>query len=248
MVVYFSGTGNSRFCAARLATLLDDRLVNSAEYLRNNGKAELNSEKPWVFVCPIYAWQMPSSFEEFLRQSTFSGSREAYFVFTCGGDMGAAGKKAEELCRETGMIFKGALEVVMPDNFILMFRAPTEKKARAIIEKALPVLESGAELIRSKKDFSPQKIGVLDKIKSGPINKGFCGFYIKTEPFRVENSCTSCGMCEAICPLGNIRLVDGKPEWGTRCALCMGCINGCPEEAIQYGRQTKGKRRYRCPE
>ena len=62
MVVYFSGTGNSRFCAARLATLLDDQLVNSAEYLRNNGKAELNSEKPWVFVCPIYAWQMPSSF------------------------------------------------------------------------------------------------------------------------------------------------------------------------------------------
>ena len=247
MVVYFTGTGNSGFCAEYIAGLLDDRMMNSAEYLRKSERAELASEKPWIFVCPIYAWQMPSVFEEFIRRSSFSGNRNAYFVLTCGGDMGAAGKRVEELCGEIGLTFCGATEVVMPDNFILMFKAPDEEESRSIVDSALPVLRKLTELIREGKELPARKIGLIDKVKSGPINKGFCSFYLKTEPFRVEDSCISCGICEDLCPLGNISLVNGRPEWGTRCALCTGCINGCPAEAIQYGKQTKGKRRYRFP-
>jgi len=162
--------------------------------------------------------------------------------------MGAAGQKAEELCREIGLDFNGAAEIVMPDNFILMLKAPDERESRSIVDAAHPVMEQCTELICAGKEFPAKKIGILDKVKSGPINKGFCGFYIKTEPFRVEETCISCGKCESLCPLGNIHLVDGRPEWGKRCALCLGCINGCPEEAIQYGKQTKKKKRYHFPE
>jgi len=247
MIVYFTGTGNSRFCAEHIADALDDRVVNAAEYLRRNEWAKLDSGKPWVFVSPIYAWQMPSVFEEFIRQSRFSGNRDAYFILTCGGDMGAAGKKAETLCAETGLTFQGAMEVVMPDNFILMFKAPDEEESVTIVDSARHVLKQITELIRERKKLPTRKIGLIDKVKSGPINKGFCGFFIKTEPFRVEDSCISCGECKKLCPLGNIDLKGGRPEWGARCTLCMGCINGCPTESIQYGKRTKGKRRYHCP-
>ena len=59
MVVYFSGTGNSRYCAQWLAHGLEDTLVDAFAYMRENAAAELNSEKPWIFVSPTYCWQLP---------------------------------------------------------------------------------------------------------------------------------------------------------------------------------------------
>ena len=60
--------------------------------------------------------------------------------------------------------------------------------------------------------------------------------------------CIGCGKCEKVCPLDNIRLKKGKPEWGGDCTHCMACICSCPREAIEYGKKTLGKRRYLCPE
>lgn len=51
MIVYFSGTGNSRYCAERMAQQLDDEAVNSFHFLRDGIAAELISGKPWVYLC-----------------------------------------------------------------------------------------------------------------------------------------------------------------------------------------------------
>ena len=40
----------------------------------------------------------------------------------------------------------------------------------------------------------------------------------------------------------------GRPVWGNRCTHCMACLCGCPQEAVEYGKATVGKRRYWCPE
>jgi len=39
---------------------------------------------------------------------------------------------------------------------------------------------------------------------------------------------------------------DGKPHWLGNCTHCMACICHCPAEAIEYGKKSEGKRRYRC--
>ena len=85
MIVYFTGTGNSRHCARLLAGLLEDQCVDAFHWIREGIGAELRSEKPWVFVSPTYAWQLPRVFRDFIRSGRFGGSREAYFVLTCGG-------------------------------------------------------------------------------------------------------------------------------------------------------------------
>ena len=248
MVVYFSGTGNSRYCAKMLASELNDKLLDSAGYLKHQIAAELISGKPWVFVCPIYAWQMPRVFEEFIRSGSFEGCREAYFVFTCGGDIGCAAEKAAALCREKGLTYKGTLEVLMPDNYIVMFKAPEAAECARIIKAAHPVLERGLVCIREGREFPLKKTGVLDKIKSGVINKGFNQMYVKAKNFRVTDACIGCGKCVEGCPLGNISLQDGRPVWGERCTQCMACICSCPKTAIEYGKSTVGKGRYQCPE
>ena len=56
---------------------------------------------------------------------------------------------------------------------------------------------------------------------------------------------TSCGLCERICPKENIIRPAGKPEWQHDCVECLGCLHICPAEAIDYGPETKGRKRYR---
>lgn len=248
MVIYFSGTGNSRFVATFLARYLQDEVMDAGMFLKEGKKAEFVSQKPYVFVAPIYSWQMPEVFEEFLKQGSFTGNRAAYFVFTCGGDMGAAGEYAKAICEEKDLFYQGSVEVVMPDNYILMFTAPEEEEARTIIKNALPGLKKAGEYIRQMKSFPEKNCSLIDKIKSGVVNRGFRKYFIKAKGFYATEKCISCGKCATDCALNNITVADGKPKWGEHCTQCMACICGCPREAIEYGNKTKGKVRYQCPE
>ncbi len=246
MVIYFSGTGNSRWCAQVLAEQLNDALLDSGGYIKPGIAAELISGKPWVFVAPTYAWQLPRIFEQFIRTGCFSGSQDAYFVLTCGSEIGNAGKTLEALCRDVGLHYRGVLQVAMPENYIAMFNVPPADRCREMIRAARPVLEKGAKHILNGASFPAVKVTALDKLKSGPVNWGFYTYYIKASPFRVTNACISCGKCAELCPLNNIRLQNGTPLWGNQCTHCMACICRCPAEAIEYGKRSVGKTRYRC--
>ena len=79
MIFYFSGTGNSRYCAKWLAHRLGDEAVDAFPFLRDGRFPALTSRSPWVFVSPTYGWQLPRIFEALLRGGRFSGSRDAYF-------------------------------------------------------------------------------------------------------------------------------------------------------------------------
>ncbi len=72
--------------------------------------------------------------------------------------------------------------------------------------------------------------------------------YHQGRPLPLHQPCVGCGKCAAVCVENNIRLRDGRPVWGDRCTHCMACICGCPAGAIEYGRASRGKPRYQCPE
>lgn len=247
MILYFSGTGNSRYCAQLLGDRLKDEVLDTAEMIREETAAQLHSSKPWVFVTPTYSWRIPRVFAAFLYRSRFSGSQEAYFVMTCGEDIGAAASRNQTLCARLGLRHRGTMPVVMPENYLAMFPVPGPEESRQIIADAQPVLEQAAAQIRAGETFPEQRAGVLDRLKSGPVNALFYRFQVQTKPFRVSDACISCGKCQKECPLGNIRMEDGRPVWAERCTHCMACICGCPTEAIEYGRASRGRYRYQCP-
>lgn len=245
MVIYFSGTGNSRYCARMLAAGLGDECMDSFNYIKNQIAAELISGKPWVFVAPTYCWQLPHLFEKFIETGSFEGNRDAYFVMTCGSDIGNAGAKLEKLCRDKGLNYKGVLQVVMPENYIAMFNAPKEDEASRIVKAASRVLDRNIDVIKKGEFFSKNKVSIVDKLKTGPVNPVFYKFFVKDKAFYSTDACIACGKCEELCVLNNINLKEGKPVWKGNCTHCMACICNCPAEAIEYGNKTKGKPRYR---
>ena len=248
MIIYFSGTGNSRYAAALLADRLGDQLLDAGACMKEGKKVEITSEKPWVFVSPTYAWQLPRVFESFIRNGIYSGSREAYFVMTCGNEIGNPEKEIQQLCRVKGLVFRGVLEVVMPENYVAMFAVPEAEEAAAIVEKARPVLEAGAEQILKGEPFPERSSGTLARLKSTAANSVFYSAMVEAKAFYATDACSGCGLCEKACPLNNIRMEDGKPCWGNDCTHCMACICSCPLLAIEYGKKSQGKPRYQCPE
>ena len=244
MVIYFTGTGNSRFLARVLASALEDELVSAPELIKQNKTGDFRSEKPWVFVSPTYGWQLPRTFRRFIEESRFEGSAQAYFIMDCGSGTGNAGEGLEELCAAKGFEFRGMAEIKMPENYIAVFSAPDEKTAEKLLHIGEKKALRAAELIRAGELLPPQRSGLLGKFLSGPVNWGFYRFTIGDRKFRATDACISCGQCADNCMVNNIRIENGRPVWQGSCIHCMACICRCPAEAIEYGKHSVGLRRY----
>ena len=245
MVVFFSGTGNSRYAASMIADHIGDTLADAGRAIQTGHPAQLDSQLPWVFVSPTYGWRIPRIFADWLRQGQFTGSKEVYFVMTCGSDIGGAEKHLRQLCVQQGWHFRGVLEVVMPENYLAMFPVPDAAACAPIMDSARKTLETGIAAIQNNAPFAPRKKRFLDGLKSGLVNRLFYRFFVHAKPFHSTRSCASCGRCAQVCPLNNIQMVDGLPQWGEHCTRC---ITLCPMKAIEYGKKSVGKPRYRCPE
>ena len=229
MIYYFSGTGNSKYVAQRLAEALNETLCDMATTdIRNTDSMTLG------FVMPVYYWGIPNIVLDFLKDFRISDKPYIYLIFTCGGSTGAAGKMFEKaLGRKTDAQFS----VIMPDTWTPMFDVSDKTKMEQILDAAEPKID--------------EIIGKVEKQAKGDFNrhKGFTPLtplvypsYKKqsTRKFTVSGDCISCGLCEKLCPSGIIKLENGKPVWTSdKCAFCLGCLHRCPKFAIQFGRKTK---------
>lgn len=247
MILYFSGTGNSKFVALKLAKEIGDESLNLFKKLRKHDYYPLSSDKPWVIVVPTYAWRIPKIVENWLRKTQLTGNQTIYFILTCGGSIGNATFWLKKLCDTKGLYLYGCAEVIMPENYIALYSAPDKVEALNIIEKAESKLSTIAQHIKSGHSLEPVSVDLKGKICSGPINSLFYRFMVKSNKFYVTKRCISCGKCVLLCPLENIHLKNNTPIWGKHCTHCMACINYCPTKAIEYGNHTRGLQRYTCP-
>lgn len=247
MVLYFSGTGNSEYAAKRIGKGLNDEVINLFEKIRGRDFSDMHAKSPWVVVVPTYAWRIPRIVQEWLGNTRLVGNKDIYFVMTCGGSIGNAGKYLEKLCTAKKLHYLGCAAIPMPENYIAMFSVPAPEKALEIIQKSESIIDKAARMIRNREPFPQLAVTVKDKMDSGIVNDIFYPVFVHAKKFYATNACVSCGKCVQVCPLSNIHLENKKPVWGKDCTHCMACICRCPSEAVEYGEHSKGLARYVCP-
>lgn len=247
MILYFSGTGNSAYVANYIGNQINDEVVNLFEKIRNHDYSTLKSNKPYVFVVPTYAWQIPHIIREWILNTEISGNDNVYYVLTCGDSIGNAGHYGEKICKQKNLRYKGCTDVIMPENYIAMYDAPDEKAATVIVENAASKIQHISKLIQAGEPFPVNKTKLKGRILSGFVNTLFYAFIVSAKKFYTTKDCISCGYCVKVCPMNNIKMVDIKPNWGSKCTHCMACICTCPRNAIEYGKLSLGKPRYYCP-
>ena len=242
MVLYFSGTGNSRYVARKIAEVSGDERISIGQKLKSGDFSEIRSEKPLVFVGPVYAGRLPRVMEEYIRKVKFIGTQRAYFIVTCAQTPWVTVQYVEKLCAEKGFSLLGFNSIVMPQGYIAGGGTQPKEVNDKILKAAEPKTISIAETIRDKQMLAKEQPGKA--MMSKVLNPIMYSMMISAKGFRVTDKCSGCGKCVQRCPLNNIRLANGKPVWGDRCTHCMACIAGCPNEAIEYGKRTVGKPRY----
>lgn len=148
MIYYLTGTGNSRWAAQLLA----DHLHDTRRGCRPRPQKRPGAFPPFrktVGLCLSHLRLAdPHVFADLLRRTGFDGSRKAYFVLTCGDDIGAAGPRLRKLCGELGLEYRGVWPLVMPENYVAMFPVPGGEEAKKIIDAARePLLEAAALIV-----------------------------------------------------------------------------------------------------
>ena len=114
MILYFSGTGNSRYVAQRIAEALGDELLSMNDRIKAGDTSPVASGERLVIVTPTYAWRIPRIVRDWLAGTDFPCGAQAWFVMTCGSEIGNAAGYNRTLCQKKQLTYMGTAQIVMP--------------------------------------------------------------------------------------------------------------------------------------
>jgi ferredoxin len=239
MILYFSATGNSHDVANRLAEALDTQAISILD-VKQGPLADIHG-----FVCPTYAWGLPSVMEDFLATRPVSRHEcGMFFVATYGTTPGQIHYFADKALRKgSGFTFDAFFGVKMPDTWTPIFDLSSEQKVQAKLENVQPQIEYIINKLRqsARGNYMKGRLPAVARLAHHP----YYDHMRKTSNFHVEQTCVSCGLCARDCPVQAICMMDKRPVWKVeRCAMCLGCLHRCPKFAIQYGGGTKAHGQY----
>ena len=152
MVLYFTGTGNSRYLARRIAEGLEMPLYDLNACIKARDTAPVQTGRDVVLVTPTYAWRIPRVVSEWLGKTALTGAERIWFVMDCGSEIGNAGSRIAALCADIGLSYRGVLEVVMPENYVAMFYVPGAEESAQIIAAAQPSIDRGIACVQRGDD------------------------------------------------------------------------------------------------
>lgn len=244
MIFYFSGTGNSEHIAKELCTT-DETIVSMGAARRDSVYTyTISADESVGFVFPVYFFGLPDTVRIFVKNLKLSQTpKYVYAVIACGASIAGAGNLLAKLLKNKEIRLDSVFPLKMPDNYVIMYDVTTEAEEKPILQAAEKRLEEIRNHIAQRKGTDTGSL--IDSLKTS-ILYPFYDVFRNTKKFRTNNKCVGCGVCASRCPARAIELIDGQPAWTlAKCDHCMSCIR-C--NAIEYGKRTEGKYRYRHPD
>jgi formate hydrogenlyase subunit 6/NADH:ubiquinone oxidoreductase subunit I len=258
-IYYFSGSGNSLAVSRSLSRELEDsELVPMARLWKLD---RIVSPAGTIgFVFPMYFYGLPDIVERFLTKIELDRADYLFAVVTRAGAAGCSLQKTEDILSATcsdhgkGSKRKGSngldagFYVDMPSNYTPIREALPKEKQEKIFKAAEKKITKIARTIRQKRVKGEKDKPLVRKVAMGNNETFLEEVHRKDEDFHVDRTCISCGFCARICPVDNILMVAGRPQWQHHCQHCLACLHFCPKESIQFTRKTVGRKRYHHPD
>ena len=237
LLVYYTGTYNTRFLTDRLEAALRAR-GHEAERVEIRRGTPMRSAEGFDavgFGYPIYGFNAPLPFWRYVKGMRLAPGQK-FFIYKNSGETfamnNASSRKLLRRMRGQKAAFAGEYHFVMPYNIHFPFERDFVRELLQKDEKLLRVLVCDLERgtpahIRSNPVYNFAAAAVSVQKFGGPINS----FLYRAD----EDKCTLCGKCAKNCPEDNIRIEGGRVRFGHRCDMCMRCSFYCPQDAIRIG-------------
>jgi ferredoxin len=249
VIYYFTGTGNSLRVAKGLCEALGDCTIEAIASLQGlPGSTITPSAERVGIVCPVYFGGIPAIVARFLERLDVQDTTYIFAALTLGGHGTSALVLIDRIMEEQhNRGLDAGFLVRMPGNYIRMYSAVTGEKRTALVNEAEDRIKEIANAIRSCRTI-PVPGGIVSTLLLRFMYPRFLRTAKEADrEMSADDRCTACGTCVEVCPVGNIALEGNRPVWRHACEQCMACIQLCPKEAIQIGKKTKARARYRHP-
>jgi len=218
-IYFFSATGNSMTTAYALAQGIENSAVIPVAATKNLHRIDEQADAVG-FVFPIYFGDMPYIVREMISKMTFNPDAYIFACVTFRGGRGVVTGKLDQLLRTRGQKLSLCCDVPMPGNSAIN---PPEVDAEHLKNQPENVAKALADILdRKVEDYFTSEIIPMRPVDVASNFRGIIA----------EDTCIGCGTCESICPMNNIKIVDGKSIIGDNCTTCLACFHWCPVEAI----------------
>ncbi|PKL46473.1 MAG: hypothetical protein CVV42_16350 [Candidatus Riflebacteria bacterium HGW-Riflebacteria-2] len=248
-VFYFSGTGNSLAAARTLVGKLPEACIVPLAGILSADKPYLLQTDKAIFVFPVYCAGIPALVARVLDLIDMSKAKYVAAIANCASSAGTAlDIFALELQSRCNKSLSAGWVIYMPGNYTPLYGSESPATIERMLKEAdNRLLEIACEIQSGVAiDFSlPFALACMNRVAWKIC---ISGLPYMQKRFRVESTCTGCGLCARVCPVNNIVMsAAGRPQWLKKCEQCMACLQYCPVEAIQCLWWTKGRIRYRHP-
>ena len=244
-IYFFSGTGNSLYVANILNEKIEDSKLISIGNIIHHPIVKSNAERV-VFVFPGYYRGLPKIVEDLICKIDLTSADNIIYISTMGNPLkgNCSTSKINKLLDQKGKTLTGGYVISMPGNYIKTIEYKEEEQLKKLKESKNKIKNVTNKILSSITDVEPDNRGFISKIINSFWQKCVNG---SDKSFFLTESCNSCGICEKVCPVDNIKIVNKKPQWQHKCQECLACIHFCPQLAIQT-KNTINRTRYHHPE
>ncbi len=232
--VYFSGTGNTKYCVEYVLNRLDS--CGTAYTIESDEvTAAIKSSDEIVFAYPVYYSNLPKIVKEFIvSNAELWRGKKIFVIATMGLFSGDGAGCSARLFKKYGAEISGGLHLKMPDCIgdVKLLKKSLDENRKTIL-KAEHKMDSAINKIRNGKfpkeglNFFYRIVGVFGQrlYFSGKTKR----YYTK---IRTDGSkCVKCGLCVSLCPMSNIEIADTVVH-RDKCTMCYRCFANCPKKAI----------------
>jgi ferredoxin len=192
-------------------------------------------------------WGVPYIIKDFITR--ISTEKYVFAVATYGVVSGGTLLQVKKLLKKQNTKLCAGFKINMPDNAIMINDAfPLEKQNRMFHNEREKIKGISCVIKERKIGHIERDFFLINWFTTGFLHKIFTKRMPSSDKsFWTDEKCNGCNTCRKICPLSNIRMINGHPEWLHKCQLCMCCIQWCPQEAIQYKDKSIHRKRYKNP-
>jgi len=245
LMLYFSGTGNSKYIADLFCQDQNAPCHSIEEDL--DFEKLITAEDVIGFCYPIYMSNVPRILRKFVAEHMDALEGKKIIILCTQFMLSGDGT------RKFALLFpKNHIEVLYTEHFFmpnnmndvpLLPIAGTKGIKRSLL-RAKRKMKSVHQNIQSgkikKRGFSiPARIlGAPQSVLMGATERR------ANRTVSVDHDCTNCGLCIETCPMDNFSMKDGRVQQNHNCTMCYRCINTCPEKAITVLLSGKIKRQY----
>ena len=251
-IYVFTSTGNSLYSARQIAEKLPDTEIVSIGAEMKKASWKIEGEKVG-FVFPCYYGTVPQIVVRFIRDAETVKASYCFGFVSAGRTLGRALSGLGTELNNRGVRLDYGRFFPLASNYMngwyysmIMPRQRTLKKRYANASKVIAegIADIENEVHRIKKG---SYLGYVIPATISPRR------YVEDtrqwdSEFSVTKACNGCGICAKACPVGNIEIKNGRPEFSHNCQRCMGCLQFCPNQAFVIGKKAMNKPRYLHPQ